>query len=713
MASLSIRSLYLFNFRSFSGKHVITFPDKGLVILRGENRDTRGDSGAGKTNVLLALAYVFGYCRHSAKALQCWYDDEPMYVQVNMTGPEGDFCIKRGIKGLTIGKRKGKDAEKELDRLCGVPTELREILTYRDQVKPKRFLDMRDGALKKFLTQVLQLHGLDKEIDAADKLLTELDHERERTSILSWNCEQDHERREEELVEFYPEDTKDLEAELGRLHVAYDVMRTDLTNGEADLARLKVTEAADATSLGDDLRARVAALETEAHGIRLLPPPELDFAVLEDLKSKRGQASKFITQLEAADKIAWRAYEDETAALRLAARKLHNELARVPALVDDTTRLMAEIEKLERDLCDRCGRQWDNAKATLEDHRRQLAEKNALLEAARAHKRQAAELDAQIAARVFTHDPRLAKLDAVGRTLDSQIVVEQHRLDGVEKDVYAARDAQARELLSQAALARSEAQQVRWTYLQAPERLSKALTASQEALRASLAKTETSVVEVQGKLALARQANAAGLARHDEQIKALAAANHRFIAAANDAVAAETAWKAQSDYVDLLKGFRNKIFDEVLEAISADATAIIGTLPNSQHISIDFKSERETGEGKIQEKITPVTYLHGEQRELDESVSGGQLTSIGLAVDLAVAGVISARLGCNLNWIVLDEAFEGHDAVTKLACLEMLQTYAANKLVVIVDHMSEFKEMFSKEIRVVFENKLSTIKEVA
>ncbi len=709
MGSITLVRLTLFNFRSFEGVHTLSFPASGLVILRGENHDTRGDSGAGKTNILLALAYVFGFCRHSAKALQCWYDEQPMWVEVELDTPEGLVIVRRGIKGITIGKLKGKAAEERLDKLCGIPSDLREILTYRDQVKPKKFLDMRDGALKKFLTQVLQLHGLDKEIDVAVKLLGELDKKRETAATLAFNCEQDHERREGELVEFYPEDTKELEAELGRLHVAIDVMRTDLSNGDTNLLGQQKLEAREAELLADDAETRARRLELQAHDMRNLPPPEQDFSKVEELESKVRQANGFSTQLEAADKLAWRAYEDETAALRARARKLHNELARVPGLVDDATRLMAEIEKLERDLCDRCGRQWDNAKVALDEHRRQLDEKNALLEAARAHKRQAAELDAQIAARVFTHDPRLAKLDTVRQQLKDQIAAEKHRLHLDEVGVFNERDARVKELLSQAALARSEARRVKQEYLGDPARLSKALRASQEALRASLAKTETSLAEVQGKLNLVRQANAAGLARHDEQVKALAAANHRFIAAANDQTEADVVWRAQSDYVDLLKGFRNKIFDEVLEAISADATAIIGTLPNSQHITVEFRSEKETQEGAVQEKITPVTYLHGEQRELHEAVSGGQLTSIGLAVDLAVAGVISQRLGCHLNWIVLDESFEGHDPITKQACLEMLQTYARDKLVIIVDHMSEFKEMFSKEIRVVFENKLSHI----
>jgi hypothetical protein len=697
VGSITLRSLALFNFRSFRGLHSITFPEKGLVILRGENRDTRGDSGAGKTNVLLALAYAFGYCRHSAKALQCWYDEDPMYVEVELDTPDGVATIRRGIKGLAItsttGKLfKGRPAEEHLDRLCGVPSELREILTYRAQVKPKKFLDMRDGALKKFLTQVLQLHGLDKEIGAADKLLTDLDKKRETASIILFNACQDAERREQELVEFYPEDTRELEAELGTTHVAIDTMKADLFRGENDIVNARREEGEKAMEVGLAAHKRADILEHNARAIRDLPPPEMDRTVLDALKDKHSQALKFLAQLEAADKLAWKAYEEETATARAEARKLHNELGRVPGLQDDVRRLSAEVVKLEEDLCDRCGRQWDNAKEALAEHLVQVQQKTNELVAISAHQKRLKELEAWLELRKFEHDPRLAKLNVVAYTLDDQIKAEQRRLDSDENEIYMSRDAEARDLLSQAHVARAEGRAASQEYLSRPDLPSAALRASQEALRGFLAKAETQLATLKGKLALVRQENEAGLKRHDETVKAATAAVRRRTNAQVDADAAEQAWKAQFDYVDLLKGFRNKIFDEVLEAISADATAIIGTLPNSQHITIDFRSERETGEGTIQEKITPVTLVHGVERDLDEAVSGGQLTSIGLAVDLAVAGVISSRLGCHLNWVVLDESFEGHDAVTKLSCLEMLQAYAADKLVIIVDHMSEFKE---------------------
>jgi hypothetical protein len=709
VGSISLLSLTLYNFRSFCGKHVLTFPAKGLVILRGENRDSRGDSGAGKTNVLLALAYAFGYCRLSAKALQCWHDDDPMYVEVELDTPEGAVTVRRGIKGISIGKVKGRAAEAMLDKLCGVPTDLREILTYRSQVKPKKFLDMRDTALKQFLTQVLQLHGLEKEIDAASDLLDELEDKRKILDVVLDNAKKEAERREAELVVFEPESTHDLDAELGCCHVSVDKMKLDLERGRQELLQMQGGEMYLAKLRCADAGEHAAKLERQAHELRALPVFEQDFTVLNGFEKQAADAEKFEAMVLAADLEKRKAYDEDTERGRHTARLLHNELGRLPGLQDDIKRLTAEAEKLERDVCDRCERQWDNAKETLLGVQVELEGAKLRLNEIKAHRTRLAELDAWLAARAFAPDPRLERLATVKQTIRDRHANERRRLDLEEHKLYAERDAKVKELLAAVALERAQERSLYNEYLSDPQLPSKALRASQEALVGFLGKAETQLANLKGRVALVRQTNEAGLKRYNEQVKAVAAANTRLAEAQANADAAEAEWKKQSDYADLLKGFRNKIFDEVLEAISADATTIIGTLPNSQHISIDFQSERTTDKGTVQDKITPVTYLYGEPRDLEESVSGGQLTSIGLAVDLAVAGVISQRLGCNLGWVILDESFEGHDAITKLSCLEMLQAQAGDKLIIVVDHMSEIKGIFAKEIHVVFENKLSTL----
>jgi DNA repair exonuclease SbcCD ATPase subunit len=214
---------------------------------------------------------------------------------------------------------------------------------------------------------------------------------------------------------------------------------------------------------------------------------------------------------------------------------------------------------------------------------------------------------------------------------------------------------------------------------------------------------------VESELALAKQRQALETQTHQVALKHFRDAERRHNDALTKVTAAEKEFHREADYLDLMRGFRNKIFDEVLEGISAESSNVVAALPNAQHISIDFKSERVTGSGTIEQRIKPTVTIYGEERSLVASVSGGQFTSVELAVDLAVARVVSARLGCNLQWMILDESFEGHDPATKEACMTLLQQYAADKLIIIVDHSSEFKEMFTQEILVEQHDRLSKV----
>jgi len=197
------------------------------------------------------------------------------------------------------------------------------------------------------------------------------------------------------------------------------------------------------------------------------------------------------------------------------------------------------------------------------------------------------------------------------------------------------------------------------------------------------------------------------LALHAQQVEKRAVAEAAAATARAVARDSDERFRCEVDCLDLLRGFRDKIFDEVLEATGAEATEILAGLPNAQHITLEFRSEREKSDGDAEQKIRAVAFVHGVERELEEAVSGGQFTSVSLAVDLALSRVVGRRLGCSLNWLGLDEVFHGHDAVTKQACLEMLQRYASDRLVVIVDHSSEVKEMFTQDITVVLENGVS------
>ncbi len=168
---------------------------------------------------------------------------------------------------------------------------------------------------------------------------------------------------------------------------------------------------------------------------------------------------------------------------------------------------------------------------------------------------------------------------------------------------------------------------------------------------------------------------------------------------------------AERDFVAMMgrEGFLGVIFDDVLKEIETEANERLARLANVSHVTIQFKSEVATQKGTIKRSITPVVSINGQEAKLDSGLSGGMYTSVEGQVDLAVMAVVQRRTGTLPGFLFLDESFNGQGNVTKEATMEVLREYAQEKLVVVIDHNSEFKELFTQFIDVVYKDGRSEI----
>lgn len=710
-----LRQLVLNNFRTFKGRHVIDFPERGIVIIRGSNHDTRGDSGAGKTNILLAIAYAFGFCPYPQKDLQCWYDDDPMSVEVHMDTDEGPAVLVRGDKlWIQVGSEapvrgSAKHVEARLNKLCGVNPDLREAVTYRDQVKPVRFLDMRDTELKQFLVQVLRLEGLEKEIEARTKALTPLKEAWTQLKAQAEAAVSEAAARAVEVVPHVVEDTDKIEAAMAqdRIELESAIEQLEVFKSQIRDVENEISTVSNKALL--EHKDEIHKLQQQLKTIQFTPIM-VDEGSLQKIQEQLDLCRRHMKTVADADASARIAFDKDTESLRARIRHLHNELAKAPSLIDDIKRLQGEAEQLKTNVCDRCLRVWEEAQHQFEAHVKEIDSKQVLLEQVCTHRPEVERLEAEVKTRVYASDPRLLKFQLVERDLESKIASEKTRLRSAEK----VQELERQEKLTKAEAALAKAvdaakADAKDRVLQATERLAKVKEDTgfwqQQATRLG-----SKIQEYDKELSLMRLRNQQSATRHAESQARAVVAEKKAQEAGRRAVEAEETFKRESDYLDMLKGFRNKIFDEVLGEIGDEATNLVGSLPNAAHTTIEFQSERSTDAGTTRQEIKPVVCLHGTPRPLRSSVSGGQLTSISLAIDLAVGRVISRRLGCSLNWVILDESFNGHDMVTKTSCLELLNAYAQDRLVIVVDHASEFKELVAQVITVEHKDKVSWIK---
>lgn len=178
-----------------------------------------------------------------------------------------------------------------------------------------------------------------------------------------------------------------------------------------------------------------------------------------------------------------------------------------------------------------------------------------------------------------------------------------------------------------------------------------------------------------------------------------------------DLASIEKELNAEKDFVYLMgrDGFLSIIFDEVLKEIESEANEQLARLSNVSHVSIEFRSEVETAKGQVKKAITPIVSVAGVETKPKSGLSGGMYTSVEGAVDLALMSVVQRRTGTIPGFLMLDETFNGQGTATKEAAMEILKKFAEEKLVIVIDHNSEMKEMFTQFIEVKCQNGRSEI----
>lgn len=173
----------------------------------------------------------------------------------------------------------------------------------------------------------------------------------------------------------------------------------------------------------------------------------------------------------------------------------------------------------------------------------------------------------------------------------------------------------------------------------------------------------------------------------------------------------EAKLQAEADFIKVLgkDGFLGSIFDEVLAEIVQVINNKLSNVANMSAVTFDFKTEVLNSKGISTKKIVPMVTMFGHESKIS-ALSGGMMSSLELITDLAVKEVIERRTGKEIGFYFTDEAFNGQGQPTKEACLEILKQDSTRKAFFVIDHHSEFKELFSQVIDIEMENGQSKVK---
>jgi hypothetical protein len=146
-----------------------------LIQIDGENTNTGGSSGSGKSTTVEALAYLLGINEIASTQLQSRITKNPIWVEAEF---EGGITITRSKKdGLTIATPEetvsgnSKLAEEKLDQIIGVDRKLLAPMCYKRQKQGGFFLNLTPKQSHDFLVECLDMNHLhDKILKLEEKL---------------------------------------------------------------------------------------------------------------------------------------------------------------------------------------------------------------------------------------------------------------------------------------------------------------------------------------------------------------------------------------------------------------------------------------------------------------------------------------------------------------------------------------------------------------
>lgn len=675
-----LKEVYGERFRSFVEPFRIELPEAGLTLAKGLNRDTGDSSASGKSSLVLAIAHLFGGCPFPGTELTSWGAEETYLIGAVVSTPDGDYRVERS-KGLSVrlpnGETiKGKAAEAELDKLFGLDAKLRALTTYRGQGQDGLFLGMSDPEKKEFLTRVLGLDRYEKiAIQAAEK--AKVLNERLLTAEGRVTYAEVHASQLRQLVT--PPDVVDIDA----LNLQIEEMQASIAKTEKlmhqhlataeEVRKRALKEAEEKTS---SIRSRLSEVISR--------PPMEELVAAEAELVKVGSRLQKVKEHDAKRRLEEDAKTNE---LRLAIKDAQAIINQRPRLAAELKRLQHQQTHLRGNTCPTCKQTWvtTDAGAELKQVEAAIKKTSIEIETCDATELVLQPLKTQLAAiPAFEPHPYVAQLSEKEQELKTAVAAYQKQDRDLRKSDSDSLQKEERRIKTEIATA---CELERDGHIAAANILGKEINR----VVSECGELERKVVNAQ----LAAKNYLTYKKAFDDAETQLAAER-----AAKQEI--QIALDAELDLAAMVgrEGFLGVIFDDVLTEIAAATNNILGRVANVRHIVFDFESEKETQKGSIQRRITPVVTIDGRRVQMSSGCSGGMQSAVKLAVDLAVGEVVAKRRGSYPGWLILDESFDGLGRVSKKTCLEMLQSYAGDRLVLIIDHATEFQSSFQQVINI-------------
>lgn len=688
---IEINELRLSAIGRFVEEQIIRLDKLGnLVQVDGVRNDTGGSSGSGKTTIFNALDYLLGLNDIPSSVLQSRFTKEPMSVTMIGKYIGKDLTITRG-KGKLIVELDGekisgnKLAEEKIDQILGMPRKLFRPLLHKRQKEGGFFLQFTPKEIHEFLTDCLGLSEIRIKEELVDKKIKELTNDANSTQSCLGQSLSALEATQNAILALGEVPIKEIDQHLilslkKAYEAAQEVLGPTKSRHSIELATFETSK--PKTKLVEVDQTHLKSLEIKLADVyRKIDEIVSQNAI--DVKEERNRASQVLGLIQSK---------------KLEMANLDHDVKNGVKSRSEADILATEIKKIRDSICPTCEQKWATEAA--------YAREAALIEKIKFY--------GNLIGLSISSSNKIDKL--------KQEILELTPISA-EKSIPMPAEYSAQRIFQDEISTRINEERRRIRDTEAAEHHINRVLIEQfgQEQRSLMEKQQTELQQINGQIDITRRTFEAAthkIKSHEEardrwRTSARALSEYK---AKHEASIQEYSDKSKSLRTDLIfaeelkraiKGYTSCSFDEALDYIGNAATEIIRAIPNMANATIQLEGIRETKDGKVKEEVNAVLSMDGELGIPIKSLSGGERSSVDLAVDLAVIDLLENRTNKGINLFILDEPFTGLDAVSIEMAIDKLKNL--NKRLVIVDHNAEVKEMVESRLMVVREGLTSKI----
>lgn len=721
---LVLKSVELENFRSCLDYQIVdNLPPTGLIGMDGLNRSTGGSSASGKSTFLYAISSIIGICPVPASENQSIFTKSKAGLCGHFLDTETgkDIAITVGKKptvtedGVVVKQGTTEVNEYVKAMFGGLSSDVLKGLCFRAQDEGGLFTGVAAADRQRFLVKVLGLETYENGLKKLKANLSDLTLKVEKQGSMSQICAVNLPEKPSYPVMVTLPDVEPTKEECSRLKAQI----TDLA-AVVDEEQLKAQDVIwraqkQLVELRPSKRNLDIAVQESETKVRSLAVDEFTSLTLEvntakeKLKTFLDQKHKRVSTFESDKKEASKVIK-ELSRLDFEIANKKGSIERKQKQVDDTNE---EIAQLSKETCPTCTQVWPpnragnaigqasvrltHLTAQLENEVKELAKLNeertlllvpdmeALELASRSFTSKANEIESQLRNTIENANQKVSTF-----LVELEKRVSDERLKFADRASVIDKQIQAQEQVVAQALDKTNEQKLQVLKMQ--------LKSKEEVLKS----LESQVQAALDRYKVDLNRFEADKSAFEEKTAQLASINKTL---AED----KTKLDDIENAIAIVRGFLTGITQELLNDAEQEANKLLGQFKNTSNINVMFPMTEKLRDGIPTYSIDLQVERDGVPYSFKGNLSGGQRTSVHLAVDLAFLRIIGQRQGGKIpGFYMLDESFNGHDAAVKEACMEILSEMAQDRQIIIVDHSAEFKDMYKAKVFADFDGRQTT-----